>query len=140
MLGFGPPAAQGRNPQSANSGLSETPDPQEDPFGEFLKEEYRNIASAHFNTGTTITQFFQFYLLIIGIPITGAGVLTKIGSQPLDMTALLNSPAAGIVAFAIAVAGLCMMGHLVNLRLEALHYARGACRFFCVSRAGYVSC
>lgn len=93
-------------------------------FQDFLKEEYRNIAAAHFNAGTTINQFFQFYLLIIGIPVTGAGVLARFGGQAFDIGNVLAQPITSILAAAIAVSGVCMMAHLINLRLEALHYAR----------------
>jgi hypothetical protein len=35
-------------------------------FAEFLQKEYDNIASAHFNTGTTITRFFSsIYLSLV---------------------------------------------------------------------------
>lgn len=107
-------------------------------FQEFLKEEYRNIATAHFNAGTTINQFFQFYLLIIGIPVTGAGVLARFGGQNFDIANVLASPITSILAAAIALSGICMMAHLINIRLEALHYARAVngIRKYFYKRAG----
>ncbi|MBW3598149.1 MAG: hypothetical protein KY475_12865, partial [Planctomycetes bacterium] len=37
---------------------------------------------------------------------------------------ILESPFAVLLSFAIALTGVCLMAHLTNLRLEALHYAR----------------
>jgi hypothetical protein len=105
-------------------------------FAEFLQKEYDNIASAHFNTGTTITRFFQFYLVIVGLPLSVAGVLLKFGTDKVNVEELLSSPIGGftsILAGLVALIGLCMMAYLVNLRLDGLQYARtvnGVRKFF----------
>jgi len=103
--------------QSANGGA----------FTEFLKTEYNNIATAHFNSNTTITQFFQFYLLIVGIPISVAGVVLKFWGDTFDVGKILASSLGGLVpavAGVVAVVGLFMLAYLVNLRLDAIQYAR----------------
>ncbi len=61
--------------------------PANDDSREFLKTEYTNIASAHFAAGTTITNSFQFYLLTIGLPITVAGVVQKLGGGAVTSSA-----------------------------------------------------
>jgi len=125
-----------------------------DGFEEFLRAEYNNIAQAHFQTHTSITRFFEFYLILVGLPITIAGVVLKCVA---DSPATAASPAVGaaqtvcasqriiqvvnseygwfpfFLSTVIAVVGLCMMAYIVNLRLDALLYARvvnGIRRYF----------
>ena len=93
-------------------------------FEEFLKAEYDNIAKAHFSTGDTIAKFFQFYLLIIAIPVTAAGILAQFRTPNQPVEQLMKMPAFIGLTFAISWIGLCMLIYLLNLRLEALHYAR----------------
>lgn len=99
-----------------------------DDFREFLKTEYTNIASAHFAAGTTITNFFQFYLLIIGLPITVAGVVQKLGGGTVTSSAgivqLLADPLVPILALTVGVLGLFLMWYIVTLRFDAIRYAR----------------
>jgi uncharacterized HAD superfamily protein len=101
-----------------------------DDFREFLKTEYTNIASAHFAAGNTITNFFQFYLLVIGLPITVAGVVQKLGgSAPTTGTIpgivqLLADPLVPILALTVGVLGLFLMWYIVTLRFDAIRYAR----------------
>ena len=100
---------------------------EEDKLGEFLLKEYDNIAKAHFDTGTAITHFFQFYLLIIGLPISAFGVVSKIGGDKVDLNSFLSTnwgACVATVAGIIAFVGMCMMGYLINLRLDGLYYAR----------------
>lgn len=109
---------------------------------EFLRAEYNNIAQAHLQTHTSITRFFEFYLIVVGLPITITGVILKfVGdspSQPATTSAqtisvydrilqVINSPHGWlllVLAAVVAVVGLCMMAYIVNLRLDALLYAR----------------
>lgn len=100
---------------------------EDDELAEFLLKEYDNIAKAHFDTGTAITHFFQFYLLIIGLPISAFGVVSKLGGERLDLDGFLSTSWGAIVATVagiIAWVGVCMMGYLINLRLDGLFYAR----------------
>src|ERR1700733_8678074 len=107
-------------------------------YEDFLRTEYSTLATAHFQTATNITSFFQFYIIIVGIPLTAAGLFTKVaGTASTQSTAstqvkstalddLLSNYGlfVGVVFLAIAVVGFCMMAYIVNLRLDALQYAR----------------
>jgi len=106
---------------------SENPSPElrpEKEYAKFLLAEYNNIAKALFNTGTGITRFFQFYLLILTIPITLAGAIVKDYS---DVRHLLGSPVAPLLAlplFVIALVGFCVMAYVTNLRMDVILYSR----------------
>jgi uncharacterized HAD superfamily protein len=102
-------------------------DSSESTYEKFLLSEYNHVAQAHFNTGTTITQFFQYYLLVVTIPITLAGAVLKISTGTLDVGVLIDSniaPFLAVFLMVIAVVGLCMLAYITNLRLDALLYAR----------------
>ncbi len=106
------------------------PPPADDGFRDFLKTEYTNIASAHFAAGTTITNFFQFYLLVIGLPITVAGVVQKLGGSGSQggaspsIVQLLADPLVPILASTVGLLGLFLMWYIVTLRFDAIRYAR----------------
>ena len=34
-------------------------------FDIFMVEEYKNISNAHYNTGSSISQFFRYYLILM---------------------------------------------------------------------------
>lgn len=115
-------------------------------FEDFLRAEYNNIAQAHFQTHTSITRFFEFYLIVVGLPITLFGVIAKcvgdstgtVGAQPAAssiqasstydrIVQIIGSPYGWIILVlsgVIAFVGLCMMAYIVNLRLDAMLYAR----------------
>src|SRR3989442_14979012 len=72
-------------------------------FNEFLKDEYNNIAQAHFDTSKSISEFFKGYIAIVSLPISGAviflkpeelkksGVLDFLLAQPFIPLALLGA-------------------------------------------------
>jgi uncharacterized HAD superfamily protein len=98
---------------------------------EFLLAEYSSIAQAYFNTISTIATFFRNYLVIVGLPIPILGfILTQLSkpstpgqsnpfSIPPELTFLV--PLTGVAIWAL---GFCLMIYVVNLRLDALLYAR----------------
>lgn len=93
---------------------------------DFLLAEYNNIAAAYFNTVTTIAAFFRNYLVVVGLPIPILGfVLTQLTKS--DATFSLPPGLAFMVLVfgaAIGCLGLGLMLYVVNLRLDALLYAR----------------
>ena len=102
-------------------------DGEERPITKFLLAEYDHVSQALFDANKTITQFFQFYLLILTFPITLAGVLFRVGNSALSMQSLLRSglaPSMAVVFAVIAIVGLSMLVYIVNLRLDSLLYAR----------------
>ena len=44
-------------------------------FAIFMIEEYKNISNAHYNTGSSISQFFRYYLLLMSVVIAVLPVL-----------------------------------------------------------------
>jgi len=87
----------------------------------FLMEEYNNIAKAHFKSIETISTFFRYYLLIISIPISSIAYLFV-----NDKIQLVSDYYNIIVVsfFGIAIAGIIVMCYIINLRLDAVLYAR----------------
>jgi hypothetical protein len=51
-------------------GLGGNMDDGEKAFNDYLLEEYKNIAEAHFKTIETITEFYKHYFTIVSIPIS----------------------------------------------------------------------
>lgn len=98
------------------------------PFEEYLLAEYQHIAEAHFKTIATISDFFRYYLTIMAIPVTLFSVafglsttsMTVLSPQTLDR---LDFLLAG-VSLAISLIGYLVLIYVVNLRLDALLYAR----------------
>jgi hypothetical protein len=96
-------------------------------FESFLIVEYTNVAQAFFNAGSVITQFFQYYLLALAVPLTATGLVIKVTSGTIDMWWLMQSGAAsylGVFFLGIGAVGVCMATYIANLRLDALLYAR----------------
>jgi|GEM_PF-1362758 len=96
-------------------------------FEDFLLAEYANLAQAFFSAGTTITQFFQHYLLALGIPLTAFGVAAKVSDGVLAFATLRQTDAGqylGTLFLVVAATGLCVALYIINLRLDALLYAR----------------
>jgi len=77
----------------------------------------------------TISTFFGHYLLVMAIPISVVGLLLPgrlMGDQPIEFTKII-APYQFLLLFAfsiVAVAGLGMLLYIVNLRLDAMLYAR----------------
>jgi len=94
-------------------------------YEEFLLKEYDNIAQAHFNTVETISTFFKHYLLIVSLPIPILALAFKIGGTP-DLAKLMGNTlvAVPIMGALIGLTGLCVMAYVVNLRFDAILYAR----------------
>lgn len=93
-------------------------------FEEFLLAEYNNIAQAHFNTVTSISEFFKHYIVIVSLPISVAVIFLK-PSEPetssiLDVYPLLLP----ILLVLVTLVGLTVLGYVVNLRFDAILYAR----------------
>lgn len=107
-----------------DSNTHEVPKPQ-NAFEEFLLAEYNNISSAHFNTVSTISTFFRYYLLIVSIPISFLAVTaTNIGTGKVKVFTQTIGPYIPWVSFLIACIGLCILAYVINLRLDAILYAR----------------
>jgi len=99
----------------------------ERPITKFLLAEYDHVSQALFDVNKTITQFFQFYLLILTFPITLAGVLFRFANGSVTLESILKSGLAtglAVVFSVIAIVGFCMLVYIVNLRLDSLLYAR----------------
>jgi hypothetical protein len=111
-------------------------DGSKDPFEQFLLVEYANLAQAFFNAGTSLTQFFQYYLIALGVPLTAAGIAAKVVGEKQTLAAVVGTPVGRLLAGAfliIGVVGLCMAVYIINLRVDALLYARavnGIRRYF----------
>lgn len=103
-------------------------------FQEFLIAEYNNVAQAHFNTVNTISNFFRYYLLITSIPIPISAFLIQ-NVEP-DLSKLDNTPFyffSGYISLVIFLVGICVIVYMMNLRFDAILYARavnGIRRYF----------
>jgi uncharacterized HAD superfamily protein len=109
-------------------------------YSDFMLAEYGNISQAHFNTNTAISAFFKNYLAIVGLPLPVIGfLLTYLGRSGIPT----SSPGGGtgsapsaiisfgqfsylfiVVSWLIGLVGFCVMIYIVNLRLDAILYAR----------------
>lgn len=99
-------------------------------FWEYLKEEYSRIAEAHFNTNTTISLFFRYYLIIVSAPLGIIGLMVSLKPQgginiksAMKLIYTIHSPLT-IVFFGAALVGLLVLWYVVNLRCDAILYAR----------------
>jgi uncharacterized HAD superfamily protein len=123
--------------------VSKTPGPPEveeggkaQPFEEFLRAEYTNIAQAHFNTSQSISEFFKAYIALVSLPISAAVIFLK--PKELRESGILDVLLAhpGLVAAGlggVTLIGLLVLGYVVNLRCDAVLYARtvnGIRKFF----------
>jgi uncharacterized HAD superfamily protein len=95
-------------------------------FGEFLLSEYSNIAQAHFKTIETISEFLKHYLTIISAPIAVLGFIVSVGSvRAMDYKVLTGAASiAAILFMIISFVGLMALLYIINLRMDALLYAR----------------
>ena len=95
-------------------------------FEQYLLAEYEHIADAHFKMVDTISTFFKHYLVIMAIPISVLGLFLTGGlttDQPIKIVLSLDPLLPGVF-LAVAVAGLGVLLYIVNLRLDAMLYAR----------------
>lgn len=90
-------------------------------YEKFLISEYDNIAKAHFNTVNSISSFFKHYLLILSLPLPLlAAIMSLSKTNPFS-----NVPIAlPFIATTIALTGLFVVGYVINLRHDAILYAR----------------
>ena len=106
-------------------------------YEQFLLEEYRTIASAYFNTMTSIATFFRYYLLIVSIPVP-LFVLLKGESVNTGAINAAVTAYAPLVLSLLAFVGLFVMVYLAKLRFDAVTYARtvNGVREYFTKRAG----
>jgi hypothetical protein len=126
VLTTDPPTAL-ENPQAAE---------QRKEFETFLLAEYNNIANAHFNTVDSIANFMKNYIVIASVPFFVIGVLLSAKQSPDNalLTVMTQNPwVPGTLMVGLAVVGLCVLGYIVNIRCDAILYARvvnGIRRYF----------
>lgn len=99
--------------------------PEGTDFKEYLLSEYSNIAQAHFKTIDTISTFFRNYLVIVSIPISLVAILVGIfaGSEVFKTIVLFRIPISFLL-LAVSLAGVGVLFYIVNLRMDAILYAR----------------
>ena len=95
-------------------------------FDNYLKSEYDHIAEAHFRTIDTITAFFRYYLLIMSIPISLIAAFSAVAQQKSFSFEILGgyTPIVATIFIIISVAGFGVLLYLINLRMDAVLYAR----------------
>ena len=90
-------------------------------YEKFLASEYDNIAGAHFNTANSISSFFKHYLLILSLPLPLlAAILSLSKTNPFSSVPF----ALPFITTTIALTGLLVVGYVINLRHDAILYAR----------------
>ncbi len=98
-----------------------------DIFERYQRLEYQHIADAHFRTMDSISAFFRYYLLLMGLPISAMAVLFGFGPAGNINTALHSIRVPGVVGTGVfALVGFCVMIYVVNLRMDVILYARTA--------------
>lgn len=99
---------------------------REGEFKGYLNAEYRHIAEAHFRTMEAISSFFRYYLLIMSLPITLLALAIGISSQSDKiLEAIFNlGPLLSAILFVISLVGFGMLLYIINLRMDAVLYAR----------------
>lgn len=100
----------------------------QDQFAEFLRKEYDNIAQAHFKTTEMISEYIKHYLTLVTIPFSVLVVLMNldvfknaIASGTLDRLFII--PVA-LLFLVISFIGFMFFWYIINLRMDALLYAR----------------
>jgi hypothetical protein len=105
-------------------------------FEAFLLAEYNNIANAHFNTADSIANFMKNYIVIASVPFFVIGVLlsAKQSSDNALLAPVTQNPwVPGALMVGLAVVGFCVLGYIINIRCDAILYARavnGIRRYF----------
>jgi uncharacterized HAD superfamily protein len=96
-------------------------------FDDFLKSEYNNIAQAHFDTSKSISEFFKAYIAIVSLPVTAAVIFLKpdeLRKSGLWDFLLTQAFIPLVLVGGVAFLGLLVLGYVINLRCDALLYAR----------------
>jgi len=91
-------------------------------ISEFFKNEFDNIANAHFKSSERVTSFFRYILLIYTAPLILFVKDTSLDNKSIDIIFILIS----LIGFFIVI-------YLIQLRLETILYARtvnGMRRYF----------
>ena len=97
------------------------------PFESFLLSEYNNIASAHFNTVDAISTWVKHYIVLAAVPLSVAAfaLSPEHGKRSVTFEFLASHPAIPTAILQVATAvSFCVLAYLVNLRCDALLYAR----------------
>lgn len=89
---------------------------------DFMLKEYEIIASAFFDLSKQKTEMFRFYLILVTIPVTLIAAIIGLENQILNFFALPDLIV--LVLLAISLAGLLMTALIVDLRFEAIAYAK----------------
>ncbi len=92
-------------------------------FEDYMLKEYENIAQAHFTTIDTISSFFRYYLLIMGVPFTLYAVILGLSPQMGQIIYPLLALTA-VVSVVISIVGYLVTLYIVNLRMDVVLYAR----------------
>lgn len=100
----------------------------EEEFNQFQIEEYKNISTAHHETIKQYTSFFNYYLLILAAP----GILiTIVKTSDFNLSKFLTADMPKeyyVISFLalllISLIGFCLSCFLINLRHDAVLYAR----------------
>uniref|UniRef100_A0A7V4E5I0 Uncharacterized protein n=1 Tax=candidate division WOR-3 bacterium TaxID=2052148 RepID=A0A7V4E5I0_UNCW3 len=95
-------------------------------FDNYLLKEYEIIAEAHFRSIETISAFFRYYVLIMSIPISAIVFLFQKGGADLQLISNVLRVRIFLIGFIISVAvvGIFLCMYIINLRLDAIQYAR----------------
>lgn len=98
------------------------------PFESFQLEEYKNISNSHYESVKQISTFFRYYLLILAAP---AFILNIVTGKNNDITIFLQGNASPVYYnlvfyyfLVVAIVGFLIYLYIINLRLDAVLYAR----------------
>lgn len=96
-------------------------------FDRFMLAEHEHIARAHFNTVQTLSDFFKHYLVIVSLPAPLVAVFLTV--TELRTSGVLDALRAhpflpGMALTVLVVVGIGIMCYMINLRHDALLYAR----------------
>ncbi|ADQ78733.1 hypothetical protein Palpr_0575 [Paludibacter propionicigenes WB4] len=97
-------------------------------FYKFQLDEYKNLSNCHFESVKQVSLFFRYYLLILAAPVFLLTLLSDNGKGLTDLFTGLKPKIYYDVAFfyfsAISIIGFFILLYIVNLRHDALLYAR----------------
>lgn len=93
-------------------------------YEQFLLKEYDNIAQAHFNIVNSISDFFKHFLAIIALPIPLLTIAANAAAQSSGQSPLITMPYVCAGALLASLVGTSVLCYVVNLRLDAILYAR----------------
>ena len=93
-----------------------------DRFKEFQLKEYENVAKAHHETVNQVSVFFRYYLIIISTPSVFLAFITKLDFQ--IPTNFIFIKIITLIFLVLSIIGFCLFIFIVNLRTDAILYAR----------------